>query len=168
RLLMDALAKAASPAGSDLADERFEHLHLFNLIGDPLTALRFPKEMAIKTNRSAVAGETIAVSGQSPCDGRCTIELVSDHDDAGVSRPRQNFDNSDAALADYQKTYRQINHPPLATIEAPVEQGKFAATLFIPANTAGRCKIRAFVAGNGDCAAGSTTVEISPPRAAPK
>ncbi len=166
RMLMDALAKAASPAGSDLAAERFEHLQLFNLIGDPLTALRFPKEMAIKSNRSAVAGETIAISGQSPCDGRCTIELTPDHDDAGA--PRRNFDDSDTALAEYQRLYREMNHPPRATIEAPVEQGKFAATLVIPAKTAGRCKIRAFVAGNGDCAAGSTTVEISPPRAAPK
>ncbi|HKD37151.1 MAG TPA: C25 family cysteine peptidase, partial [Pirellulales bacterium] len=56
RLLMDALAKAASPAGSDLAAERFEHLSLFNLIGDPLLALRFPKDLEIAAERTIAAG----------------------------------------------------------------------------------------------------------------
>jgi hypothetical protein len=161
RLLMDALAKAASPAGSDLAAERFEHLHLFNLIGDPLLTLRFPKEMEVTAERSAFAGERIAVSGHAPCDGRCTIQLVSDHDGAEGTALRQQFDDSDDALAAYQRRYREMNHPPFATIETTVEHGKFAATLPIPSNSAGRCRIRAFLAGKSDCAAGAVTLVVN-------
>jgi hypothetical protein len=160
RLLMDALAKAASPAGSDLAAERFEHLHLFNLIGDPLLALRFPKELEVSAVRSAVAGGVVHVSGKAPCDGRCTIDLVADQDEPSATQPRQKFDDSDNALAAYQRLYRQLNHPPLATIETPVDHGKFAAALAIPLGATGRCKIRGFVVGNRDCAAGSAAVEV--------
>jgi hypothetical protein len=160
RLLMDALAKAASPAGSDLAAERFEHLHLFNLIGDPLLTLRFPKDVEITAERPAVSGRKIAVSGHAPCDGRCTIELVSDHDDASATGPRQKFDDSDDALAGYQRRYREMNHPPVAKIDAAVEHGRFAAALTIPTSATGRYLIRAFVAGKDNCAAGAATVVV--------
>jgi hypothetical protein len=165
RLVMDALAKAASPKGSDLAAERLEHLHLFNLIGDPLLALHCPRDMELIAEPSAVAGSRIAVSGRSPCEGRCTIELVADHDDADIAQPRQQFDSSDEALREYQRLYLQLNHPPLATAEATIERGQFATTLSIPASAAGRCRIRAFAAGKTDCALGSTAIEIHGPSA---
>jgi hypothetical protein len=161
RLLMDALAKAASPPGSDLAAERFEHLQLFNLIGDPLLTLRFPKEMEVTAERSALAGDRIPISGHAPCDGRCTIELVSEHDAGEGTALRQKFDDSDDALAAYQWRYRAMNHPPQAAVETAVERGKFAATLPIPENSAGRFKIRAFVAGKCDCAAGAVTLQVN-------
>ena len=91
RLVIDALAKAVSPQGSDLAAERFEHLHLFNLIGDPLLGLHFPRAMGVAATSSATAGSVVSVSGQAPCDGACTIELVADHDAAEC---RHNGNNS--------------------------------------------------------------------------
>jgi Peptidase family C25 len=160
RLLMDAVAKAASPQGSDLAAERLEHLHLFNLIGDPLLALHFPREMELTAERSATAGDKLEVSGRSPCEGHCTIELVADHDAADAAQPRQKFESTDEALRDYQRRYCQMNHPPLATAEATVESGRFAAALPIPSTAAGRYRLRAFVQGNRDCALGSTAVDV--------
>ena len=163
RLLMDALAKAASPQGSDLAAERLEHLHLFNLIGDPLLALHFPREMELTAERSAIAGGRLAISGRSPCDGRCTIELVADRDAADAAQPRQKFDSSDQALAHFDDLYRQMNHPPLATAEATVERGQFITALRIPSTVAGRYRIRAFVAGTCDCALGAAAIDVQPP-----
>jgi hypothetical protein len=159
RLVMDALAKAASPAGSDLAAERLEHVALFNLIGDPLLQLHFPQEIKITVRDSATAGEAVALSGKSPCRGRCTIELVMDQDDS--YKPRSRFDSSADALSDYQRAYERSNHPPLCSTEMIVEPGDFNATLEIPPTVSGRCKLRAFVAGSNDCALGSTTIEVT-------
>jgi hypothetical protein len=162
RLVMDALAKAASPPGSDLAAERLEHVALFNLIGDPLLRLHLPRQMKVTAQSSAAPGETIVVSGSSPCHGRCTFELVADQDSDEPRQQRSRFDYSADALSDYQRTYERSNHPPLCSAELTVEPGDFKTTLEIPPAASGRCKLRAFVAGSNDCAVGSTSIDVRP------
>jgi hypothetical protein len=162
RLVMDALAKAVSPKGSDLAAERLEHLALFNLIGDPLLTLHFPRETQIAAQQSARAGDQILISGTSPCSGDCTVELVADQDADDSCKQRSHFDPSADALADYQHIYEQANRPPLSSTETTVAAGHFTISLDIPPTATGRCKLRAFVAGATDCAIGSTTIEIEP------
>jgi hypothetical protein len=162
RLIIDALAHAVSPAGSDLAAERIEHLALFNLIGDPLLQLHYPRAMEITAERSATAGSRLAISGRSPCDGACTIELIADHDDADAARLRQQYDSSPDALGQYQRAYQQANRPPLCSTETLAQAGQFTAALAVPPTAPGRCRIRAFVSGATDCALGSTAIEIRP------
>ena len=77
-----------------------------------------------------------------------------------TARMRQDFNPAPSALRDYQRTYEQANHPPLATAQGVVRAGRFSAALEIPSAAVGRCRIRAFVAGASDCAAGWTTIEI--------
>lgn len=154
RLLMDALAKAASPNGADLEGERTDHLHLFNLIGDPLVALRFPREMELTADRSATTTGELIVKGRSPCDGVCTIELIAD-DEPNSGPPRREFEFSDKALRDYQRLYRQMNHPALASTEVETKSGGFSAQLPLPADATGPLRVRAFVVGRDSCAAGS-------------
>ncbi len=156
RLLMDALAKAASPKGSDLDGERADHLHLFNLIGDPLVALRFPRDLELTVERSKT-GDQLNVTGRSPCDGRCTIELVAEDDDAATTQPRREYDSSDEALKAYRRSYVLMNHPPLATTEIVTKAGTFTASMRVP-SSAGHYRIRAFVAGKDECAAGAATL----------
>ncbi len=162
RLVMDALAKAASPQGSDLAAERLEHVALFNLIGDPLLQLNLPHEMKLMSKTAAQTGGAITLSGNSPCRGRCTIELAADQDSDDLRQQRSRFDATADALAEYQRTYERANHPPLSSTELTVEAGDFKTIVDIPPTVSGRCKLRAFVAGSNDCAVGSTTIEIRP------
>ncbi len=69
RLMLDALGKSLMPAGADLAAERREHLYLFNLLGDPLLRLRYPRTVAVQADRQAAAGSLLNIAGRSPVDG---------------------------------------------------------------------------------------------------
>ncbi len=162
RLVMDALAKAVGPNGSDLTAERLEHLAIFNLIGDPLLTLPFPREMQVSAQASAGAGNQILVSGTTPCSGDCTIELVADQDADDSCKQRGQFDPSADALAEYQRSYELANHPPLGSAETKVGAGRFTVSLNIPPTASGHCKLRAFVVGAGDCALGSAAIEVRP------
>jgi hypothetical protein len=162
RLVMDALAKAVGPNGSDLAAERLEHLAIFNLIGDPLLTMHFPHEMQIAAPQSARAGDQILISGTSPCSGDCTIELAVDQDGEDSCKQRSRFDPSTDGLAEYQRSYEQANHPPLGSVETKVGAGRFTVSLNIPPTAGGHCKLRAFGAGAGDCALGSAAIEVRP------
>ena len=162
RLVMDALAKAIGPKGSDLAAERLEHLAIFNLIGDPLLTMHFPREVQIAAPQSARAGDQILVSGTSPCSGDCTIELVTDQGADDSCQRRSHFDPSTNALAEYQRSYTEANHPALGSAQTAIAAGNFSVSLEIPPTASGHCRLRAFVAGAGDCALGSTEFEIRP------
>jgi hypothetical protein len=162
RLVMDALAKAVGPNGSDLAAERLEHLAIFNLIGDPLLTMHFPHEMQIAAPQSARAGDQILISGTSPCSGDCTIELITDQDNDNASKQRSHFDPSADALAEYQRIYEQANRPPLCSTLTTVAAGRFTGSLQIPPTVGGNCKLRAFVSSTTNCAHGSTAIEIEP------
>ena len=162
RLVMDALAKAVGPKGSDLTAERLEHLALFNLIGDPLLTLHVPQEMQIAAPQSARTGDQIRISGTSPCSGECTIELAVDQDGDDSCKQRSSFDPSTDALTEYQRSYEQANHPPLGSTQTAIAAGNLSVFLEIPPKASGRCKLRAFVAGASDCALGSTAIEIRP------
>jgi hypothetical protein len=161
RWLIDALAGAVSPPGSDLAAERREHVHLFNLLGDPLLRLRYPQQLALEAPSGAVSGGRIIVSGQSPVGGAGVIEIVADRRAASAqAAARQKFDGSADALATYQRSYQAANDSRLCSCDAAVQDGRFTATLDIPPGSAGRYCVRAFIAGEKDCALGTANLEI--------
>ncbi len=164
RLMLDTLARAVSPKGSDLAAERAEHLHLFNLLGDPLLRFSYPRQATVSTTSSTVAGLAVNVTGQAPLDGVCTLELLADEEAANsAAPPRQQFDGSAAALAAYQPAYLQANRRRLAAVETPVTDGHFSTRIDIPATAAGHCQLAVFVAGKSDCAVGATNLEVERP-----
>ena len=72
--------RAVGPTPDLLAQERAEHLLLFNLLGDPLLRLHHPKEVEITAASTIDAGRTLELTGQCPTSGRCTIELVCRRD----------------------------------------------------------------------------------------
>ncbi len=163
RWLIDALAGAVSPPGSDLAAERREHLHLFNLLGDPLLRLRYPQQLTLETPSEAIGGGRIVVSGYSPVGGAGVIEIVADRRAAPPpAAARQRFDGSADALATYQQSYLAANDSRLCVCDAVLHDGRLTATLDIPPSAAGRYCIRAFIAGEKDCALGTANLEIRP------
>jgi hypothetical protein len=162
RAALDALGKALGPPLADLAAERAEHLDLFNLLGDPLLQLPYPSVLDVQVQSSASAGERIAISGTSPVDGACTVELAVRRDRLTFQPPlRDRFDAS--ALAGYTEVYERANQPLWVTTQLQLSKGQFAGHLDIPAEARGACHVRVFVEGRGACAAGAADLRIDPP-----
>ena len=167
RAALDAVGQAfSSLAGTDLREERLEHLDLMHLLGDPLLRLRLPREMQLTVEQSAVAGQRIDISGRSPIAGACTVELVVRRDRLTFEPPRRRqFDPT--ALADYGRTYEQANEHRLAVTEIKLTDGSFHTQLEVPAEARGACHVRVFVEGVDQCAAGAADIRLQgPPRAA--
>src|SRR5262245_17441516 len=57
RMLLDGMAAMMSPNKEELESERREHLHIFNLLGDPMLNLPHPYELELEAEREARPGE---------------------------------------------------------------------------------------------------------------
>jgi hypothetical protein len=148
---------------TDLAGERAEHVQMFNLIGDPLLELRYPRETKLDVPTTAQPGGTLAVSGQCDLAGTCTVELVTRRDRLRFAPPaRATYDPSQESLAEYQRVYQQANDPCWTSQQVRVSGGQFKTTLDVPADARGPCHVRVFVQGQSGFASGAADVQISP------
>ncbi|MCE9527875.1 MAG: hypothetical protein K8R36_17675, partial [Planctomycetales bacterium] len=103
RILLDAMASILSPARAMLAQERQEHLLLFNLMGDPNLKLAYPREVKLELQGEPTPGGKLELTAESPIAGNVTIELLSRRDFPKVNPPpRDHFDPSNAGLATWQ------------------------------------------------------------------
>ncbi len=75
RMMIDALATVVSPAGTNLADERREHMLLYNLIGDPTLRLHHPQPLAIVIPPGHESGELIQLQIKSPISGELNLSF---------------------------------------------------------------------------------------------
>ena len=158
---LDSLAGLLNPQPGDLAEERAEHLLLFNLLGDPLLELRHPREAKLHVASRAAAGERLQVSGECEFNGEALVELVVRRDRL-TFRPegRSDYRPSPETFAEYQRTYGRANDSRLASVRVPVLDRRFVAELDVPAAAWGDCHVRVFVQGEQDFAAGTADVEI--------
>jgi len=165
RLMIEAVAHAISPSREMLDEERFEHLSLFNLIGDPLLRLHHPEALKVEAADNAYAGESLQVQLKSPISGRCTIEVVCRRDRLRNSSPyRPRFEMTAAALADYQQTYAQANDKRWYVKHLDIQSGANTLTLEIPTGARGSSHVRAYVEGQDSGALGAADVFIRPQR----
>lgn len=163
RAALDALAAVISPLPDKLAEERREHVLLFNLLGDPLLRLRRPEPVDLSAPQEISPGRPVAVTGASPIDGRAIVELVVRRDRLVIgSFRRSGFPQSPDDWAEFQETYAKANDRRLAWTETEVRGGRLAATLAVPANAQGSCYIRVFVGGGGDFALGAVETTARP------
>ncbi|RIK82709.1 MAG: hypothetical protein DCC68_05595 [Planctomycetota bacterium] len=166
RATLDAIAAIVSPNGTKPADERAEHVLLFNLIGDPLLQIPHPGDAKIDAPRFVTAGEVLRLDGKCDVDGNCTVELVVRRDRLTFDPPvRERYDESADALAAFAETYRRANDPLLVSRRVAAREGKFAAELDVPDNVDGPCHVRVFVAGERGAAIGASDVYVRRPRA---
>jgi len=165
RAALAATAKALSPNASELENELAEHLDLFNLLGDPLLRIAYPRELDLKIDGDAIAGGTLAVDIASPVDGIATVELTVRRDRLTFQPPRRGrFDPS--ALDDYREVYRRANQPTLSAVRLQLAKGNSVARVPVPAEAGGACHVRVFVEGSAACAAGATEVRVQAARTA--
>jgi hypothetical protein len=160
RRLLDGLATLLSPH-NQLAQERAEHLLLFNLIGDPLLKLDYPEPLSVQSASAVEAGGELEVTCDSPISGRCTVELVCRRDRLRFAPPtREQFDRSGEALSRFMEIYREANNSRWVVQDAQIKEGKLATTLLVPESCRGSCHVRVFVEGKDSSALGSANVFV--------
>ncbi len=161
---LDSLAALLNPNGGDLAEERAEHLLLFNLLGDPLLRLRYPRELELQVPAAAVAGEPLRVSGECDLEGEALVELVVRRDRLTFKpESRGDYRASPETSAAYQETYARANDARLCWQVVPVENGRFTAELETPLHAWGDCHVRVFVQGQRDFAANAADIRVRRP-----
>jgi hypothetical protein len=165
RQMIHSMGQSLSPLPKQLEAEKREHLHLVNLLGDPLLRLRRPSKVDLQIEGTASAGQTLQIKGVSSVAGQLTIELVYRRDRFRV-RPkrRRTFEPEDQKLADYQKTYRQAHDQVCVSKQLTITAGAFDTFIEVPTEVKGACEVRALVVGdasqNTKCALGSRPVKI--------
>jgi hypothetical protein len=161
RKMLDGVAAALSPNAEKLAEERLEHVKLFNLFGDPLLRMRLPRPLEVRAPPAVQPGGDVELAAESPIGGRLTAELVLRRDRV---RPgvvgRQKYPESSGALAELQEVYRAANDRRIATAERLVGAGPFRVSLKVPEEARGQCLVRVFVEGDEGFAAGASPVQI--------
>jgi hypothetical protein len=164
RQLLDAIAAAFSPSADLLAEERREHVAMFNLLGDPLLRLPLPQEVSVETATEVVAGETLKIAGRCPLSGRGVIELACRRDRTKSVLPaRSRFYPTDAFLRSFDAVYAQANDGVWSARSFVATGGEFQAELAVPPECRGPCHVRAFVEGQQDVAAGAAPVFVRRP-----
>lgn len=162
RLVLDAAASLMNQS-SELVAERLEHLHLFNLLGDPMLRIAYPEEITLATPRSAQPGETLRISGHSGLAGQGVLELVCRRDCTKQPPPlRERFDPTDKALAAFQPVYEQTLDRCFARWALDLPGGDFATEITIPDDSHGPCHVRLLVSNQKSHALGAANLHILP------
>jgi Peptidase family C25 len=165
RAALDATAAVFSPTADQLEAERAEHLDLFNLLGDPLLRVAYPREIRVDVAPTAAAGRTISISLSTPLAGSGVVELAVRRDRLTFKPPRRDRFDPDA-LAGYGEIYRLANEPRLVSRPVAFGQGTFTTQLPVPSEARGPCQVRVFLEGSDGCAAGAADVRIEESSAA--
>jgi len=163
RLLLDGIASIMSPSRELLAEERREHLHLFNLLGDPMLKLSHPAEIPLEAPREAAPGQKLQIAGTSPLVGRGVLELVCRRDMFKTTPPlRERFDPTDKGLAALHDDYLAANDRCWARWGLELPGGDFATEIAIPAGCRGPCHVRLLVADGKTHGLGAANIYIRP------
>jgi Peptidase family C25 len=162
RAVLDAAAKALSPTAGELEAECAEHLDLFNLLGDPLLKIGYPRKIELGLSATAIAGETVELAIDTPLAGAAVVEVAVRRDRLTFRPPaRAQFDA--AAMATYGDIYRRANEPRLSVVEVALAKGRSSSRIRIPDEARGACHVRVFVEGTEGCAAGAADVRVAAP-----
>ena len=161
RRMLDALAKAISPEPEKIADERKEHLWLFNLIGDPLLRIRHPQSMDVVAPKAAFPGDEISISFASPVAGKATVELACPRGRFTFKPPtRSQFDASDLGMKSMNGIYRQANQDVWLRQDLVANIGDNSTSIKVADDIQGPIFVRLFVHGDNDFAMGSSRVYV--------
>lgn len=164
RQLLDALGGAFANSPQALAAERLEHLHLINLLGDPLLRIRQPQLIQVEAPASAVAGQTVLIRIDTPIPGSCSLELICRRGRLRNPHPaRSKFDPAADALNRYDQTYDDSNRQTWSRRQLSTSAGSVALKLTIPTAARGACQVRVFVAGQKAHAQGSANLFVKRP-----
>jgi hypothetical protein len=169
RQLLDALAATVSPSVKLLPDERREHLHLFNLLGDPLLRIRHPLPARVVIPDDVEAGQEVEISLESPTAGKATLQLVCRRDRLRVDLPaRDDFESAAREFERFDVAYRLANDRRWLNEALDWRNpGVFRATLKIPEEAHGACHLTLHVDGRDHHALGAADLFVRKQRPKP-
>lgn len=152
RQMIETMGQTLSPLPKMLSQEKTEHLHLINLLGDPLLRLQRPERVIIDSlaiqDDGASEERSISVSGTSPFAGSLEAELVYRRD-RFRTRPkrRRKFDPDETALCAYQQQYDEAHDLVCSDQSSKIGAGDFSVTLNVPVGVRGDCRVRLMLSG---------------------
>ncbi len=159
----DALAKALMPMAADLKAQRDEHLHLFNLLGDPLLRLPQPEAVEVTAPAEVRAGEEFVMTTTSPIAGRATIEFVVRRDRLKTPpADRTTYDITAFGMQNYAEAYAEANDTRLAGETVEISAGRLERRILVPTRIKGDCHVRVYVEGAKAYAMGSADLRVLP------
>jgi Peptidase family C25 len=159
RMALDLAASAFSPSPADLPQQRLEHAHLMELVGDPLLAIRHPLEVQLTAPPSATPGDELVVDGQCKIDGRYRVELVvplGRKDAVETSPPAGSVSGESPQLV----AYRTANDGVYEVHQGDAVDGKFRAVFNIPQAAHGSYIVRAYIEAAAGFAMGAAAVQV--------
>lgn len=167
RQLLDALAATVSPSAKLLPEERREHLHLFNLLGDPLLRIRHPLPARVAVPNDVEAGQEVEIALESPLAGKATLQLVCRRDRLRVDLPaRDDFESAARDFERFDVSYRLANDRRWLNEALDWRNpGVFRAMLKIPPEAHGACHLTLHVDGRDDHALGAADLFVRKTRA---
>ena len=167
RKWIDQLATALSPTNHDLDRERFEHVQMMNLLGDPMLKISHPELIDLQCEPEMQAGESMTIRGTAPFAGRLTIDIVYRRDrlpeaaKTALQTAKPNANNSPPVEPTSKKEiYDLANQPIIIHHTLDVPAGDFEAELLIPAAAKGACAVRAFLESREGWGLGSSELTI--------
>ncbi len=138
------------------ADDRAEHLHLYQLFGDPCMRIPYPDALELEIPDQVEAGKGLRFAGRAPFAGTLELELTAARDIA-YTRPRTKKRTDE----DFRRVYDAANNRTVARTALRVEAGAFEGTLPVPPDLApGTYIARVFAAGNKATAVGGRRIKV--------
>jgi hypothetical protein len=163
RLLLDGVASVISPSRELMQEERREHLHLFNLLGDPMLRLSYPEAVVLRSPRQAMPGDKVRIEGRTELAGEAVLEIVCRRDRLKHGLPlRERFDPTDRGLEKLHETYVQTLDRAWGRWALDLPAGDFATEITVPDDCRGPCHVRLLVAGEKSHALGSVNLLVQP------
>ncbi len=168
RQWLDRLAETFVPGSTRdaLRVERYEHIALFHLLGDPLLALDAPRQLAVRTDSTIQAGKTLTVQLEVPWSGEARLELRCRCD--GMKWPvarRSQFSGDASWLDDLQRQYDRTQDQVWCSLRIHLEQGLQSLALPVPPEARGACVVRVVLRNEKEEALGASSVFVYPPSA---
>jgi len=150
RELIDALARLLSPDPEQLGAERIEHLHLYNLLGDPTLRLKHPQTVSLQVPRRGIPGKDLHIRGEAPHGGCVTLFLCYPPGNVPVPphlTAREKYEQANCV---------EVSQEQIESFEG----GVFEASVSVPPNVRGVLRIVARVEGPAGWSTGSAAVLV--------
>ncbi len=168
REMVDSIAKMLDPKAERLEEQRIDHVHLFNLFGDPLLQVPKPIPLEFEAPGEAVSESIITVRGKIHPDPAAETEIaiielsIPKARNVAVFPKRKTFEMTEATFAEFDRTYQAANQRTVVRIGAEIEEGTFSGQLPIPKNALGDYDIRVYLDSESRFALGARPISIKP------
>ncbi len=148
-----------NPKPELVQDEIYEHLALFQLLGDPLLRIARPQEIAFLAKLDEGVTNSVEIAGQMPFDGELTLEVCYARN---RFRERPMFRNesklkkdaNEAMHHDYLKHQNTVCTKRVDRVKA----GEFVTRLELPVDASGELTVRGFLSSPESHAIGAQTI----------